>query len=84
MIQDPKMANPWRLPLESQGKRLSRAASQGLSDVPPEVECFARPRQPAQPAELTTSGVQDFTSFAGVERPEEMRQVTRAHRNRLA
>jgi integrase/recombinase XerD len=23
--------------------------------------------------------VQDFTAFAGVERPEEMRQVTRAH-----
>jgi hypothetical protein len=26
----------------------------------------------------------DFTGFAGVERPEEMRRVTRAHRNRLA
>jgi site-specific recombinase XerD len=38
-----------------------------------------QPGQPAHPAEPTASGVQDFTSFAGVERPEEMRQVTRAH-----
>ena len=33
---------------------------------------------------LRLTGVRDFTAFAGVERPEEMRQVTRAHRNRLA
>jgi hypothetical protein len=37
------------------------------------------PRQPPHPAELTASGVRDFTAFAGVERPEEMREVTRAH-----
>jgi hypothetical protein len=28
--------------------------------------------------------VKAFTAFAGVERPEAMRRVTRAHRNRLA
>jgi integrase/recombinase XerD len=65
--------------LEPEGKRLSRAEFQGLGDMPPELEGFARPRQPAHPAALTASDVQDFTAFAGVERPEEMRQVTRAH-----
>jgi integrase/recombinase XerD len=70
--------------LEPEGKRLSRAEFQGLGEMPPELEWFARPRQPPHPAEPTVSGVRDFTAFAGVERPEEMRQITRAHRNRLA
>ena len=64
-------------------RRLSRAEFQGLGDMPPEVEWFANLDNP-RTRRAYRLDVKEFTAFAGVQRPEEMRQVTRAHRNRLA
>jgi DNA gyrase/topoisomerase IV subunit B len=59
-------------------KRLSRAEFQGLGEMPPEVEWFANLDNP-RTRRAYRLDVKEFTAFAGVERPEEMRQVTRAH-----
>jgi hypothetical protein len=64
--------------LEVEGKRLSRAEFQGLSDMPPELEWFANLDNP-RTRRAYRNDVKEFTACAGVERPEEMRQVTRAH-----
>jgi hypothetical protein len=66
-----------------EGKRLGRAEFQGLGEMPPELEWFANLDNP-RTRRAYRLDIRDFTAFAGVERPEEMRQVTRAHRNRLA
>ena len=66
MIQDAENGESLAIASEPEGKRLSRAEFQGLGEMPPEREWFARPRQPAHPAEHTASGVRDFTAFAGV------------------
>ena len=44
MIQDPPTGDSLGAALEPEGKRLSRSEFQGLSDMPPELEWFARPR----------------------------------------
>jgi hypothetical protein len=62
---------------------LSRTEFQGLGEMPPELEWFANLDNP-RTRRAHRIDVKAFTAFAGVERPEEMRQVTRAHRNRLA
>ena len=82
MIQDAENGESLAIASELEGKRLSRAEFQGLSDMPPELEWFANLDNP-RTRRAYRLDVRDFTSFAGVERPEEMRQVTRAHRNRL-
>jgi hypothetical protein len=64
--------------LEPEGKRLGRAEFQGLSDMPPELEWFANLDNP-RTRRAYRLDVRDFTAFAGVTRPAEMRQVTRAH-----
>jgi site-specific recombinase XerD len=46
--------------------------------MPPELEWFANLDNP-RTRRAYRLDVRDFTAFAGVERPEEMRQVTRAH-----
>jgi integrase/recombinase XerD len=46
--------------------------------MPPELEWFANLDNP-RTRRAYRNDVKEFTSFAGVERPEEMRQVTRAH-----
>jgi hypothetical protein len=61
--------------LEPEGKRLSRAEFQGLGDMPPELEWFANLDNP-RTRRAYRNDVKEFTAFAGVERPEEMRQVT--------
>jgi hypothetical protein len=61
MIQDPQNERSLGVALESAGTRLSRAEFRGLDEMPLELEWFARPRQPAHPAEPTASGVRDFT-----------------------
>jgi hypothetical protein len=76
-------AEPGSIAVSGAERRLSRAEVQGLSDVPPELEWFANLDNP-RTRRAYRLDVQEFTAFAGVERPEEMRQVTRAHRNRLA
>ena len=50
MIQDPQNGASLGIALEAEGKRLGRAEFQGLSDMPPELGWFARPRQPPHPA----------------------------------
>jgi hypothetical protein len=83
MIQDAENADSLAVGLEPAGKRLGRAEFQGLGDMPPELEWFANLDNP-RTRRAYRLDVREFTAFAGVERPEEMRQVTRAHRNRLA
>ena len=78
MIQDAENGEALAIASEPEGKRLSRAEFQGLSDMPPELEWFANLNNP-RTRRAYRNDVKEFTSFAGVERPEEMRQVTRAH-----
>jgi site-specific recombinase XerC len=63
---------------DAAGKRLSRAEFQGLGEMPPELEWFANLDNP-RTRRAYRNDVKEFTAFAGVTRPEEMRQVTRAH-----
>ena len=58
-------------------KYLNRTEFQGLGEMPPELEWFANLDDP-RTRRAYRLDVRDFTAFAGVERPEEMRQVTRA------
>jgi site-specific recombinase XerD len=78
MIQDAENGDSLAIGLEPEGKRLSRAEFQGLGDMPPELEWFANLNNP-RTRRAYRNDVKEFTAFAGVERPEEMRQVTRAH-----
>ena len=79
MIQDAENGDALALPSENgAGKRLSRAEFQGLGDMPPELEWFANLYNP-RTQRAHRNYVKEFTAFAGVQRPEEMRQVTRAH-----
>lgn len=57
---------------------LTAAEFHRLADVPPEVEWFANLTNP-QTRRAYENAVRDFMRFAGVERPEEFRTVTRAH-----
>jgi Phage integrase, N-terminal SAM-like domain len=59
-------------------RRLSRAEFQGLGQMPPELEWFANLDNP-RTRRAYRIDVKEFTAFAGVECPEEMRQITRAH-----
>jgi integrase/recombinase XerD len=59
-------------------RRPSRAEFQGLGEMPPELEWFANLDNP-RTRRAYRLDVKEFTAFAGVERPEEMRQITRAH-----
>lgn len=49
-----------------------------LSDVPPEVEWFANLTNP-QTRRAYQNAVKDFMHFTGIRRPDEFREVTRAH-----
>jgi site-specific recombinase XerD len=57
---------------------LSRAEFQGLGDIPPELEWFANLDNP-RTRRAYRIDVGEFTAFAGVKQPEEMRQVTSTH-----
>ena len=78
MIQDAENGDSLAVAAEPEGKRLSRAEFQGLGDMPPKLERFANLDNP-RTRRAYRNDVKAFTAFAGVERPEEMRQVTRAH-----
>ncbi len=61
------------------GNRLLTAAEfRRLADVPSDVEWFANLTNPST-RRAYQAAVRDFTSFAGIARPEEFRSVTRAH-----
>jgi len=57
---------------------LTAAEFHRLADVPPEVEWFANLTNPST-RRAYENAVRDFMRFAGIERPEEFRTVTRAH-----
>jgi integrase/recombinase XerD len=78
MIQDAENGQSLAIAPEPEGKRLGRAEFQGLSNMPPELEWFANLDNP-RTRRAYRNDVKEFTAFAGVERPEEMRRVTRAH-----
>jgi site-specific recombinase XerD len=60
------------------GKRLSAAQFHQLAAVPAEAEWFANLDNP-RTRRAYQNDLQDFMSFAGIQRPEEFRIVTRAH-----
>ena len=78
MIEDPPNGHALGIAWGSEGKRLSRAEFQCLGEMPPELEWFANLDNP-RTRRAYRNDVKAFTAFAGVERPEEMRRVTRAH-----
>src|SRR5690242_1786131 len=78
MTDDPQNGHALGVALEPEGKRLSRAEFQGLGEMPPELEWFTNLDNP-RTRRAYRLDVKEFTAFAGVQRPEEMRSVTRAH-----
>jgi len=78
MNEDPPDGQSLVVALELQGKRLSRGEFRGLGEMPLELEWFANLDNPRTRCAYRLD-VRDFTAFAGVERPDEMRQVTHAH-----
>jgi integrase/recombinase XerD len=69
---------PVPVPKSPQARLLTAAAFQGLTDVPPEMEWFANLGNHATRRAYETA-LKDFMRFTGIERPEEFRNVTRAH-----
>jgi len=61
-----------------QTRLLSAAEFQRLANVPPEIEWFANIRN-ASTRRAYENAVKDFVLFTGIRRPEEFRDVTRAH-----
>jgi site-specific recombinase XerD len=57
---------------------LTAAEFQRLADVPPEVEWFKNIRNPST-QRAYENAIKDFVLFTGIKRPEEFRDVTRAH-----
>jgi integrase/recombinase XerD len=72
--------NPAKTPIRVTGKTrlLSAAEFRRLADVPPEVEWFANIRN-ASTRRAYENAIKDFMLFTGIKRPEEFRDVTRAH-----
>ena len=59
-------------------RHLTSVRFQGLADVPAELEWFANLGNPST-RRAYENALQDFMRFTGIARPEEFRQVTRAH-----
>lgn len=57
---------------------LTNADFKRLADVPPEVEWFANIDN-AQTRRSYKNALKDFMTFTGIKKPEEFREVTRAH-----
>jgi site-specific recombinase XerD len=64
--------------LAEASRALTAAQFQGLADVPPELEWFANLPN-ANTRHAYRQDLADFTRFVGIQRPEELRRVTRAH-----
>ncbi|MBV2123459.1 MAG: hypothetical protein KUF74_18610, partial [Candidatus Thiodiazotropha sp. (ex Ctena orbiculata)] len=64
--------------LKIEKRNLTAAEFQGLAEVPPELEWFANIDND-QTRRGYKNDVNDFSAFIGLETPEEMRLVTRAH-----
>jgi integrase/recombinase XerD len=63
---------------EPGSRLLTKAEFQGLAQVPPEIEWFAN-IQNERTRRAYQNDLRDFLAFVGIEKPEEFRQVTRAH-----
>ncbi len=74
------MENKNHLPAKSPDstRLLTNADFARLSEVPPEVEWFANIDN-AQTRRAYKNALQDFTNFTGIKKPEEFREVNRAH-----
>jgi site-specific recombinase XerD len=59
-------------------RTLTLAQFDTLSDVPPEIEWFANLTN-ANTRKAYRQDIHDFMAFAGLKRPEQFREVTRAH-----
>jgi site-specific recombinase XerD len=57
---------------------LTAAEFQRLAEVPPEAEWFKNIRSPAT-KRAYENAIKDFMRFVGIKRPEEFRDITRAH-----
>ena len=57
---------------------LTAAQFQALADVPPEIEWFANLSNP-NTRRAYRQDIRDFHAFTGLRRPEDFRDVTRAH-----
>ena len=66
------------VPLKDAGRLLTAEAFQHLADVPPEIEWFANLNNKAT-RRAYENALADFMRFTGIKRPEEFREVTRAH-----
>ena len=66
------------VPATPDGRLLTAAAFQGLTEVPPELEWFANLRSAAT-RRAYENALRGFMSFTGIRKPEEFRVVTRAH-----
>ena len=64
--------------LTSKVRPLTAAEFQRLADVPPEVEWFRNIRN-LHTRRAYQNAIKDFMLFTGIKRPEEFRNVTRAH-----
>src|SRR5207245_4299147 len=69
----PTLPSPALLP-----RALSTAQFQTLAEVPPEIEWFANLTN-ANTRRAYQQDIEDFMAFAGLQHPEEFRDVTRAH-----
>ena len=68
-LQDLTLATP---------RILTATEFQGLADMPPELEWFANITNP-QTRRAYKTDITDFSRFAGITAPEQMRLITRAH-----
>jgi site-specific recombinase XerD len=62
----------------SPARRLTQAQFQGLQTLPPELEWFANLANPRTKAAYQRD-LREFSRYLGIQRPEEFRQVIRAH-----
>ena len=69
-------ANRTASPRRLSPRRLTQ--SQGLTDVPPEIEWFANIDNP-RTRRAYEADIEDFSRFVGIKHPAEFRSVTRAH-----
>jgi site-specific recombinase XerD len=67
-----------QIPVITPNRLLTAEDFRRLSDVPPEVEWFANLTNPAT-RRAYQNALQDFMTFTGIQKPEEFREVTRAH-----
>ena len=61
-----------------EGRNLTAAEFQGLADLPPELEWFANITN-EQTRRAYKNDVTEFSGYIGIQSPEEMRLITRAH-----